>query len=153
VCILFLVDITVVNNGVMTMGFEKSSQMLHHRHRTMLAAGTAHGQMQRFPASRSVFIRQKEQERFHQSHKLLPCLVVEHVAGYRFLQSGMWLQFRHPERIGKKTDIPDQIGLQVSVLETKGRQGNASLHGQSAEQIILMLSARSLMPRLSISWL
>jgi len=95
--------------------------MFDHGNRTVLAAGAAHGQGDGFPPLGRVFVEQENQQGFKQAKKSCSGFIFKHIASYLCLLAGVWFQCRHPERIGQKTDVPDQIGLRLAVLETKGR--------------------------------
>ena len=163
---------------------QETMQPFHHGHRSVLAAGTAHGQGQGFTATGCILLHQKGEQGFDQGKKSRSGRIVQGMAGHPRIHAGMRLEVGIPVRIGKETDIPDQIGLGIAVFETKGKKSNAhnapicrknrrggskkaspidageeiqpkheKMIVQSAEQSMRIDSARSLMPRLSISWL
>lgn len=107
-----------------TEALHKTMQPLDHRHRAVLAAGAAHGDAQIVASSGAVLYHQKTEQGFEQGKKFSAGGVCKGILRHPRLQAVMGAEFGIPIGIGQKTDIKDQIGLGLPVLETKGKEGD-----------------------------
>lgn len=118
--ILFLINIPMKHLRKSMICLKNGREALHHRHGAMFTAGTPHGHRQNRSLPLNVLTYQKKQKRFNQSKKPFAGITVKHITCDIRFQTGEGTEFRYPERVGKKADIPDQISCQVLMLKSEG---------------------------------